>query len=87
MASPDHRALHDAENADFSAYLHTLTAEQWDKLSLCDGWMVRDVVGHILYGNEMRLWTLPLRLARNAAIAAGAGAAVQVLAARTSPAP
>ena len=65
MASaPDPRALHDAENVDFSAYLHTLTDEQWDKLSLCEGWMVRDVVGHILYGNEMRLWTLPLRLAR-----------------------
>ena len=64
MASPDHRALHDAENADFSGYLHTLTDEQWDKRSLCDGWMVRDVVGHILYGNEMNLWTLPFRLAR-----------------------
>lgn len=60
----DYRALHDAENADFSEYLHTLTDEQWDKLSLCDGWMVRDVVGHILYGNEMKLWSLPFRLAR-----------------------
>ena len=58
------RSLHDAENADFSAYLHTLTDEQWDARSLCDGWMVRDVVGHILYGNELKLWTLPFRLAR-----------------------
>lgn len=64
VASPDHRALHDAENRDFSAYLHTLTDEQWDKPSLCDGWLVRHVVGHILYGNEMSLWTLPIRLAR-----------------------
>jgi uncharacterized protein (TIGR03083 family) len=62
MADP--RALHDAENADFSAYLHTLAPEDWDRLSLCDDWMVRDVVGHILYGNEMNLWTLPFRLAR-----------------------
>lgn len=60
----DARALHDAENADFSAYLHTLTDEQWDAMSLCDGWMVRDIVGHILYGNELKLWTLPFRLAR-----------------------
>jgi uncharacterized protein (TIGR03083 family) len=31
---------------------------------LCDGWLVRHVVGHILYGNELKLWTLPIRLAR-----------------------
>jgi uncharacterized protein (TIGR03083 family) len=60
----DHRALHDAENADFSAYLHSLTDDEWDKPSLCDGWLVRHVVGHILYGNEMKLWSLPFRLAR-----------------------
>lgn len=64
MPAEDARALHDAENADFSAYLHTLKPEEWDKLSLCEGWMVRDVVGHILYGNELKLWTLPFRLAR-----------------------
>ena len=61
---PDHRALHNAENGDFSAYLHTLERDDWDRPSLCDGWRVRDVVGHILYGNELRLWTLPFRLAR-----------------------
>lgn len=61
----DPRALHDAENADFSAYLHTLSPEDWDKLSLCEGWMVRDVVGHILYGNEQNLLTLPFRLAKH----------------------
>ena len=37
----DPKALHDAENADFSAYLHTLKPEEWDRMSLCDGWMVR----------------------------------------------
>ncbi len=58
------RRLHDAENADFSAYLHGLPAADWDRPSLCTGWRVRDVVGHILYGNEMRLSTLPVRLAR-----------------------
>jgi len=56
--------MHDEENADFSAYLHGLEAADWERPSLCDGWRVRDVVGHILYGNELRLWTLPFRLAR-----------------------
>ena len=58
------RRLHDEENADFSAYLHTLEAGDWERASLCEGWRVRDVVGHILYGNELHLWTLPFRLAR-----------------------
>ena len=63
--TPDYRALHDAENAEFSAYLHTLSVEDWEKPSLCEGWRVRDVVGHILYGNELKLWTLPFKLARH----------------------
>jgi uncharacterized protein (TIGR03083 family) len=60
----DYRRMHDAENAEFSAFLHSLADADWDRPSLCDGWRVRDVVGHILYGNEMRLATLPFRLAR-----------------------
>lgn len=60
----DFRALHDDENRDFSAFLHTLPADDWERPSLCDGWRVRDVVGHILYGQELKLWTLPWRLAR-----------------------
>ena len=58
------RRLHDKENEEFAAYLRQLPAEDWERPSLCDGWRVRDVVGHILYGNELKLWTLPLRLAR-----------------------
>jgi uncharacterized protein (TIGR03083 family) len=64
MTDDASRRLHDEENADFSAYLHTLREADWDRDSLCEGWRVRDVVGHILYGNEVKLWTLPLRLAR-----------------------
>lgn len=56
--------MHDAENAEFSIYLHSLSDAEWEKDSLCDGWRVRDVVGHILYGNEMNLATLPFKLAR-----------------------
>lgn len=57
--------MHEEENADFSAFLHGLNAEDWERASLCDGWRVRDVVGHILYGNELKLWTLPWKLARH----------------------
>src|SRR3954463_3174395 len=60
----DYRRLHDDENAEFGAYLSTLTPPQWEAPSLCEGWRVRDVVGHILYGNELNLLTLPFKLAR-----------------------
>jgi uncharacterized protein (TIGR03083 family) len=61
----DYRRLHDDENADFRAYLATLTPADWEAPSLCEGWRVRDVVGHILYGNELNLFTLPFTLARH----------------------
>jgi uncharacterized protein (TIGR03083 family) len=64
LTKDDLRRLHDEENADLSSYLHTLADEDWDRPSLCTGWRVRDVVGHLLDGNELRLTTLPLRLAR-----------------------
>ena len=60
----DARRLHDDENDDLSAYLHTLDDADWERPSLCEGWRVRDVVGHVLDGNELNLLTLPLRLAR-----------------------
>ena len=56
--------MHDEENAELSTYLHTLAPEEWEQPSLCEGWRVRDVVGHILYGNELNLLTLPAKLAR-----------------------
>src|SRR5687767_10905516 len=64
-ATVDHRRLHDEENLDLSAYLHSLDDDDWERPSLCDGWRVRDVVGHLLYGNEQNLLTLPLRLAKH----------------------
>jgi uncharacterized protein (TIGR03083 family) len=62
---PDYTRLHDEENAEFADYLATLTPQQWEAPSLCEGWRVRDVVGHILYGNELNLVTLPFTLARH----------------------
>lgn len=58
------RRMHDEEDADLSAYLHTLDEADWERPSLCEGWRVRDVVGHVLDGNELNLATLPFRLAR-----------------------
>jgi uncharacterized protein (TIGR03083 family) len=64
-AAFDHRRLHDEEDRDLSSYLHSLDDADWERPSLCDGWRVRDVVGHLLYGNEQNLWTLPFRLAKH----------------------
>lgn len=36
-----------AERRDLADYLDTLTAEEWERPSLCRGWSVRDVAGHI----------------------------------------
>jgi uncharacterized protein (TIGR03083 family) len=36
-----------AERRDLADYLDTLTEEQWEQPSLCPGWTVRDVVGHL----------------------------------------
>ena len=35
-----------------------------DYARMCEWWRVRDVVRHILYGNELNLLTLPFTLAR-----------------------
>lgn len=36
-----------AERADFVEFLRSLSDEDWEKPSLCDGWRVRDVVAHV----------------------------------------
>ena len=37
-----------AERTDLADFLATLTPEQWEVPSLCDGWRVRDVVAHVM---------------------------------------
>ena len=37
------------ERTDLVAFLRTLSDEDWETPSLCAGWRVRDVVGHLLY--------------------------------------
>jgi len=42
-----------AERRDLADYLETLTEEQWEQPSLCPGWTVRDVVGHLPSYDEL----------------------------------
>lgn len=37
-----------AERRDLADYLETLSEHQWEQPSLCSGWTVRDVIGHLL---------------------------------------
>ena len=37
-----------AERTDLADFLATLTPEQWEMPSLCEGWRVRDVVAHVM---------------------------------------
>jgi uncharacterized protein (TIGR03083 family) len=47
----DHRTLMWAEVDDIGGLLHDLSNDEWDRDSLCDGWRVRDVIGHMSYGH------------------------------------
>lgn len=37
----------DAEHAEFRALARSLSAQEWEAASLCEGWTVRDVVVHV----------------------------------------
>ncbi|WP_191094012.1 maleylpyruvate isomerase N-terminal domain-containing protein [Nocardia colli] len=37
------------ERPDLVSLLRTLSADEWESPSLCAGWRVRDVAGHLLY--------------------------------------
>ena len=52
------------EVADIGLLLADLDREEWDAPSLCDGWRVRDVVGHIGYGHTRRMGGFLVDLAR-----------------------
>ena len=46
IAPVDTMSLARDERTDLADFLATLTIEQWDAPTLCDGWRVRDVVAH-----------------------------------------
>jgi uncharacterized protein (TIGR03083 family) len=42
-----------AERADLADFLATLTPQEWQQPSLCDGWTVKDVVAHVVSYEEL----------------------------------
>ncbi len=54
-----------AERTDLAEFLATLTPDQWETPSLCEGWRVRDVVAHVMSFDDVTLLGM-LRRAVNA---------------------
>lgn len=52
------------ERTDLADLLATLTPEQWDAPTLCDGWRVRDVVAHVIGYDEIGLLGALTRMAK-----------------------
>jgi uncharacterized protein (TIGR03083 family) len=75
VAPTDTMSLARAERADLADFLATLTPDQWDAPSLCDGWRVRDVVAHMFSFDELGLGGLVGRFVRGGFSPAGANAA------------
>lgn len=50
--------------ADFRQLLAELPDERWDEASLCEGWKVRDVVGHLTVGRTMPLGKVFVNVAK-----------------------
>jgi uncharacterized protein (TIGR03083 family) len=46
-------------------HLETLLADDWDKASRCEGWRVRDVVGHLIHLSEASQTSMARDLFRN----------------------
>ena len=59
----DYRALAHAELVDISTLLHSFDDAQWDKPTLCEGWKVRHIIGHMCMGSTMNPLAMPIRLA------------------------
>lgn len=62
--TPEWSELMWAEMADLGGLLHELPAGDFDAPSLCDGWAVRDVVGHMLLGHTTPMPKMISTLAR-----------------------
>lgn len=47
-----------AMRVSLADFLPTLTSEDWDKPSLCPGWRVRDVAGHLSLVSTITTWEM-----------------------------
>jgi uncharacterized protein (TIGR03083 family) len=63
MTSADEQMMWD-EVADIGQLLHELDDAQLDAPSLCDGWKVRDVVGHMYLGHTTPMGAMIVRVGR-----------------------
>jgi uncharacterized protein (TIGR03083 family) len=54
------------EVADIGRLLHVLEDDEFDTPSLCDGWAVRDVLGHMALGHTTPIGTTMARIAKHA---------------------
>jgi uncharacterized protein (TIGR03083 family) len=52
------------ERSDLASFLQTLTPEEWNAASLCDGWTVKDVVAHVVSYEELSILGLIKRFAK-----------------------
>lgn len=63
-ATTDTMALARDERADLAELLATLSPEQWDAPTLCEGWRVREVVAHVYSYEGLGVARLAGRMAR-----------------------
>jgi uncharacterized protein (TIGR03083 family) len=61
---PDYDRLRWDELTSISEFCHTLSDEQWDHDSLCEGWRVRDVVSHMTLGYTTPMFSMIGMLAK-----------------------
>ena len=76
----DMRRLARDEQADFAAFLATLPLPQWQAVTLCARWRVRDVAAHVISYDELGLRELLGCVARELS-----GPGQRKLASRTGP--
>lgn len=75
-----------AESGDLADLLDELPDEEFDRPSLCEGWAVRDVVGHMLYGHTTGAGKLMGDLAKHRfALERGSKATAQAFARSRTP--
>jgi uncharacterized protein (TIGR03083 family) len=83
----DHRTLMWDETADIGDLLDEIDDRDLDAPSLCDGWRVRDVIGHMLYGHTTPIWRIAADMARfRGDVERGSFERSRALAGRCSPA-
>ena len=65
MAEHDYSRLIWDESGDLAATLGELSEPEFDAMSLCEGWRVRDVVSHMIVGHTTPLPTILVEVAKN----------------------